>query len=352
GILGFAELLSEPDLSGEEKSKYIGVIMKSGQRMLNIINDLIDISKIEAGQMELVVSNTKVNEQLDFLYTFFKPEAESKSIKFNCKKGLGDNESNIITDKEKLYAILTNLLKNAMKYTHAGGVEYGYSQKGEAGKPVLEFFVKDTGIGIAPDRQQAIFERFVQADLQISKPYEGAGLGLAITKAYCEMLGGDLWVESEPGKGSIFRFTIPYQVKQKPVTNKPSQKSIGISEEKLAKLKILAVEDDETADIFLTEILEGKCRELLHVKNGEEAIKTCKANPDIDLVLMDIKMPVMDGYTATREIRKFNTKVIIIAQTAYALAGDKEKAIAAGCNDYIAKPIKKLELYNLLGKHF
>jgi CheY-like chemotaxis protein len=326
--------------------------MKSGQRMLNIINDLIDISKIEAGQMEMVVSNTKVNEQLDFLYTFFKPEAESKSIQLNCKKGLADDESIIITDKEKLYAILTNLLKNAMKYTHAGGVEYGYSQKGDAEKPVLEFFVKDTGIGIAPEKQQAVFERFVQADLQISKPYEGAGLGLAITKAYCEMLGGTIWVESEPGKGSTFWFTIPYHVKQKPVLKDAQKYSGEISDEKLAKLRILAVEDDETADIFLTEILEVKCRELLHVKNGEEAIKTCKANPDIDLVLMDIKMPVMDGYTATREIRKFNKELVIIAQTAYALAGDREKAIAAGCNDYIAKPLKKLELYNLLGKHF
>ncbi|MEI6435878.1 MAG: PAS domain S-box protein [Bacteroidota bacterium] len=227
GILGFAELLKEPDLTGEEKTEYIRIIEKSGMRMLNIINDLVDISKIEAGQMEVSVSKTNINDQIEFIYNFFKPEVELKGIRFSFQNSLTDNEAIIKTDCEKIYAILTNLVKNAIKYTNSGSIEFGYkivetqciaslnktqciaSLNKTPGMASLQFFVTDTGIGIPIHRQKAVFERFVQADIEDRKALQGARLGLAISKAYIEMLGGTIWVESEEGKGSTFYFTIP-----------------------------------------------------------------------------------------------------------------------------------------------
>jgi signal transduction histidine kinase len=211
GILGFADLLKEPDLSGEQQQKYIRIIEKSGNRMLNIINDIIDISKIEAGLMNLEITESNINEQTEYIYTFFKPEIEAKGISLSNKNTLPGVEAIIKTDREKLFAILTNLVKNAIKYTYKGLIEFGYVKKGE----FLEFFVKDTGIGIQEDRQEAIFERFIQVDISKKQAYQGAGLGLSISKAYVEMLGGTIWVDSGEGVGSTFYFTIPYQVESK-----------------------------------------------------------------------------------------------------------------------------------------
>ncbi len=205
GILGFAELLKEPGLSGDEQDKYIGIIQKSGNRLLNIINEIVDISKIESGAMKLTLSETNINEQLDFIYNFFKPEVEAKRIAFFCHCPLPIEEASIITDREKVFAILTNLVKNAIKYTREGSISLGYKKIGSE----LEFFVKDTGIGIPIEKQEAIFERFIQADVSDRMAMEGAGLGLAITRAYVEMLGGRISLESEEGKGSVFVFTIP-----------------------------------------------------------------------------------------------------------------------------------------------
>ncbi|MCD4724952.1 MAG: PAS domain S-box protein [Bacteroidales bacterium] len=207
GILGFARLLKKPKLTGEEHEMYISIIEQSGDRMLNIINDLIDISKIESGQMEVSVSESKINEQIEYIYSFFKPEAEKKGLQISFKNSLAAEESVVQTDREKIYAILTNLVKNAIKYTHEGAIKFGYKKK----RNYLEFYVIDTGIGIAPNKQKIIFDRFVQADLSLSSRYEGAGLGLSITKAYVEMLGGKIWVKSEEQKGSEFYFTIPYR---------------------------------------------------------------------------------------------------------------------------------------------
>ena len=209
-ILGFAEILKESDLTGEQQREYIGIIEKSGERMLNVINNIVNISKIESGQMTCSVSETNVNKQLEFVYSFFEPEAKQKGISLFYKKNLNLDEAIVKTDREKLYAILINLVKNAIKYTDKGSVEFGYKLTGSANEPVeLEFYVKDTGIGIVKDRQNAIFERFIQAEIADKMARQGAGLGLSISKAYVEMLGGKIWVESEIGKGSKFSFTIP-----------------------------------------------------------------------------------------------------------------------------------------------
>ena len=177
--------------------------------MLNIINDIIDISKIESGQMAVLLSDTNINEQTEFIHTFFKPEAETKGIQLRCRNGLPLSKANIKTDTEKVYAILTNLVKNAIKFTDKGSIEFGYVVQQNNGDTELEFYVKDTGQGIARDRQEAIFERFVQADIADKMALQGAGLGLSITKAYVEMLGGEIWLESEEGAGSTFYFTLP-----------------------------------------------------------------------------------------------------------------------------------------------
>jgi len=205
GILGFAELLKEPGLCDQRQIKYLNIIEKSGARMLSIINDIIDISKIESGQMKVSISETNVNQQIGFIYNFFKMEVEQKGLKIFMKNIDPEHETIIKTDREKLYAILTNLVKNAIKFTKAGLVEIGYEKKEE----FHEFFVRDTGVGISSEKVDMIFERFRQGSVLLTRNYEGSGLGLAISKAYVEMLGGKIWVESMERKGSTFYFTLP-----------------------------------------------------------------------------------------------------------------------------------------------
>ena len=375
GILGFTNLLKEPKLSGEEQQEYIEIIEKSGIRMLNIINDIISISKVESGQMDVTLSDTNINVQIEYIYTFFKPETEQKGIKLIHNCHLPNEEAIIKTDREKLYAILTNLVKNAIKFTNQGSIEFGYILKPEGGGQAygkdmgdkaclvstttpaeLEFFVKDTGLGIRDEQQGFIFERFRQGSESLTRNYEGAGLGLAISKAYVEMLGGTIWLESKHGEGSTFYFTLPYNGKQDIANTKnnitTSNKTNYQNSPEIRGLKILIAEDDEGSEKFISLAIRRFSKEILKARTGLEAVETCRNHPDIDLVLMDIKMPEMDGYEATRQIRQFNKKIIIIAQTAYALVGDQEKVIDAGCNDYIPKPIQRERLIALLLKYF
>jgi len=349
GILGFASLLKEPGLTGEEQKKYIDIIEKSGVRMLSIINDIVSISKIESGQMEISISETNIKDQIEFIYVFFKPEVERKGIQIFLKECVPPIKTIIKTDREKLYAILTNLVKNAIKFTHEGSIEIGYELKGK----FLEFFVRDSGEGIHQDQKEIIFERFRQGSESLTRNYEGAGLGLSISKSYVEMLGGKIWVESERGKGSAFYFTIPYGTRP---NEKRAVKSgfpvYGDENYQFKKLKILIAEDDETSAMLLSMTIKIVGKEILSVRTGAEAVEACRNNPDLDLILMDIKMPVMDGYTATRQIRQFNKDVAIIAQTAFGLSGDRKKALEAGCNDYIPKPFNKATLMVILHELF
>jgi PAS domain S-box-containing protein len=348
GILGFSELLKEPKLSAEELLEYIRIIEKSGIRMLNTINDIIDISKIESGLMTLKIEDSDITKQFDFVYTFFKPEIEAKGMQIYYNNTLPLTESIIKTDREKLYSILTNLIKNAIKYSDKGSIEIGCVKKGK----FLEFYVKDTGIGITKDRQDSVFERFIQADISDTRAFQGAGLGLAITKSYVEMLGGNIWVESTEGLGSVFYFTLPFNNENFVQENLEKSVSVQYPENQIKPLKVLIAEDDFDSSKYIQIIIKEFARETILVKNGSDAIEASRANPDIDLILMDIKMPMVDGYEAVRQIRSFNRDVLIIAQTAYALLGDGDKALEAGCNDYLSKPIKKTDLLNLLKKYF
>jgi len=347
GIIGFANLLKEPGLSGEQQQEFIAFIEKSGARMLNIIQEIIDISKIESGQMQLNLGEINLNAKVEDIYKLLKLDSEKKGIQLFVKTSLIGPEANIITDGEKLYGVITNLVKNAIKYTDEGSVEFGYVKKGDC----IEFYVKDTGIGIPKDKQKAIFDRFVQADIEDIQARQGAGLGLAIAKAFVEKLGGDIWLDSIEGKGSTFYFTIQNYRKPEPISitknNVPNVNEQGIA----GKLKVLIVDDDETSQYLLLNMIKKYAGEVLLASSGKEAVETCRANADIDFVFMDIRMPNMNGFEATQQIHQFNKDVVIIAQTAFALAGDREKALQIGCNDYISKPIKSDLLLAIIQKH-
>jgi PAS domain S-box-containing protein len=350
GILGFTELLKVKNLSGDIRQEYINIIEKSGKRMLNIINDIISISKVESGQIEVTASETNVNEQIEYLQTFFKPEAEQKNISLFLTKQLSSKDAFIKTDREKLYAILTNLIKNAIKFTNEGSIEFGCERKGD----YIVFFIKDTGLGISDSHKKIIFERFRQANDSVSRSHEGSGLGLAISKAYVEILGGNIWVESKEGIGSSFYFTLPFhtehEINEKKVVKK--EKSHLNENNKIKNLKVLIVEDDPISKLLITIAVKPFSREIIKVSTGIEAIEACHKNPDIDLVMMDINMPEMGGYEATNEIRAFNKDLVIIAQTANGMQSDQDKAIDAGCTDYISKPINIIALSTLICKYF
>jgi PAS domain S-box-containing protein len=352
GILGFADLLKTPNLTGEQQQAYIKIIGKSGTRMLNIINDIIDISKIEAGLVGTSKGESNINEQLEYIYTFFKPEADMKGLLLHYKNALPDDEAVIITDREKVFAILTNLIKNAIKFSDQGAIVFGYSIENNHHTSNIQFYVKDTGIGIPKEKQEAIFERFIQADTSDKMARHGAGLGLSITRAYVEMLGGKIWLVSDEGKGSTFYFTLPYNTRP---TDKPASEAQMAPQLILSDFKqivILIAEDDDTSKELISHYIKDFGKKVIVARSGSEAVGICRDNPDIDLILMDIQMPGLNGYEATRQIRQFNKDVVIIAQTALAQTGEREKSIDAGCNEYITKPINKVKLLEMINKHF
>ena len=347
GILGFLELLGEPGLGEDVRAGYLDIVRKSGQRLLSTINDIIEISKIESGDMQLCSQKIDIRQFLSYYYDFFLPQAKGKGLLLKFVQCKTETET-IFTDKNKLDSILTNLIKNAIKFTEKGNIKFGCKQKD---KHTLLFYVKDTGKGIPPDKIDLVFERFMQADNLNTRGYEGSGLGLAITKAYVEQLGGKIWVESEPGKGSCFFFTI------EPSGREDTEPTDAENKEDHAtllpkKLKLLIAEDDNISFMFLEAILKKYDFEIVRCVTGLETVQYCQSNPDVDLILMDIGMPVMDGYEATRRIRKFNKDVVIIAQTAFAISSDSEKVKEAGCNDYLPKPINKERLFEIIKQYF
>ena len=343
GILGFAELLKDSNLTGEEKADFIDLIQQSGKRMLDLINNLINISRIEAGETILHMAATPVNELLRDLHAFFKPEMSKKGLLLNFVTPLSDSESIIETDSGKLIQILTNLIQNALKFTSKGEIDFGYNRI----DGTLEFYVIDTGIGIPLEMKTKIFERFHQVDNPLTRTQEGSGLGLNITKTYVEMLGGSIRVESAVLEGSEFYFTLPYHptgltklplsapVIQTPIIAVPS-------------ITILIAEDDIVCSLLLKNSLKGKNVTTLFAGNGEEALAMVQQHREIDLVLMDIRMPLMDGYEATSLIKTIRPDLPVIAQSAFTSKEAKEKATKAGCDRFITKPINKSELLELM----
>jgi hypothetical protein len=351
GILGFAEVLKNNSLSGEEQQEYIGIIEKSGKRLLDIINDIVDISKIEANSISPNITRVKINEQLDNIYLFFKQEAEEKHLGFLLNKGLSDEYATVSTDSGKLNAILTNLLKNAIKYTKAGVVEFGYTFSNTLDSPELRFYVSDTGMGIPSQEINSVFDRFTRSNEVEQNALEGTGLGLSISKAYVELLQGKIWVESSRGNGSVFYFTLPYSSAVQDGSSAALSPKTEVEHTTVDNYKVLVVEDDPTSEQLLKLMLQKVSTNLIFARNGKEAVELYKSNPDTSLILMDISLPVMTGDKAIAEVRKINTEVPIIAQTAFGLEGDRQKFIAAGATDYLKKPIIKDELISMVKKY-
>jgi PAS domain S-box-containing protein len=345
GIMGFADLLKNTDLSSNKRQQYLDIIQDSGKRMLNIINELIDISKIEAKQMEVKYEETNVYQLVDSIYAFFKPQAQKKGIYLTHKKGLKSSESIINTDKTKLTQVISNLIANALKFTSKGKVDMGFFQAGEN----LKFYVRDTGVGMKSETLTHIFDRFRQGDNGKEGINEGAGLGLSISRAYIEMLGGRIAVKSIFNKGTIFYFTIPFERTEKKTkkAKRPGRSISSIGENKV----ILVAEDDDNSYILLAELLEGSGFKVLRAVNGKEAIETARKNSSIHAILMDTKMPEMNGLEATEIIKSFKPGLPIISQSAFASDHDREEAINAGADAYFSKPVSGEELLSVLREY-
>lgn len=345
-IVGFSRIIADTELSAETFENYATIIENSSIHLMSIIDDIIQIATIESGQEKIQDKELNINALCSLMYDRFITNAQIQNISLLYNTALNEDEAYTISDDFKLTQVLNNLIRNALKFTKHGFVSFGCQVVGST----LKFSVEDTGIGIASEMHEKIFKRFQQVENTATRNFGGSGLGLAISKSNVELLGGRIWVESEIGKGSKFYFTIPYKPTR---VVKPEIISLEHSINDLPNnLKILIVEDEKAVDIYLSLVLKSIGVEILHAKNGIEAVAICRKRPDFDLILMDIKMSKMNGYEAVREIRKFNRDVIIIAQTAYALSGDREKSIDAGCNDYITKPINRHTLHETLRRYF
>jgi PAS domain S-box-containing protein len=345
-ILGFTDLLINPELSFKQKNNYIEIIHKSGNHLLSIISDIIEISQIDTGQITVHPAPVNIDQLIANLYEQLRVTIPAnKPVELKIDPVSGDNGSLIITDEVKLQQILTNLVANAIKFTDTGMISMGFHY---ISKDEIEFTVQDTGIGIDEKYHKMIFERFCQVDGDQAIKQGGSGLGLAISKAYVNMLGGKIWVQSELNKGSRFSFTIP-AVKPVPDEKPAKTTARAVKREKVDCLgQILIAEDDEYNYLFLKKVLSDTGYHLLRAHNGKEAIDICASNNDICMVLMDIKMPVMNGLDAARHIKKLKPLLPLLAQTAYALEMDRKQIEQAGFSGHIIKPIEIEKLLDMI----
>jgi PAS domain S-box-containing protein len=345
GVLGFSQLLKTPGISQEKMKEYIDIIILSGKHLITIIDDIIEIAKIDAGQIKVLKKVVNVNKVLADLFIFFN-SGENVMIKNNVRlvlnAPLNDEDVTIMTDEVRFRQILSNLINNALKFTEKGSVEFGYKKH----NGTLDLYIKDTGIGIHPSKHKLIFERFTQANPNTEKLYGGTGLGLAISKAYAQLLGGDILLESEPAKGSTFYFSVPYEKSSESIKKTEIFKSEFIGNNQT----VLIVEDDNINIEYIQEILSDLKLNLHFAKTSKEAISFVKSKKT-DLILMDIKLPDNNGNYTVKEIRKFNPAIPIIVQSAFAFENEKMESFQAGCNDYIVKPIKKNELVDKMKKY-
>ncbi|MCB2194776.1 MAG: PAS domain S-box protein [Bacteroidetes bacterium] len=343
-ILGFGQLLREKKLDREKQNKFLDIIVVRSKNLLQIINDIIDISKIEANQLNLEIRQFSLNKVLYELFSSFEAElaAQNKEgLKLEFKAELDRDASHIESDEVRLKQILTNLISNAIKFTEKGKIEFGYKVE----KEVLHFFVQDTGIGIPQSAMKHIFERFRQADDSNTRQFGGTGLGLSISKQLVQMMGGEIWVESEENKGSVFHFTIPFN----PVNKNLETEKMKQEELDLSKKCFMLVEDDTISMAYLEEILQPTKVKIIKAFDGEQAVEKFRTE-EVDLILMDIHLPKMSGNTATKEIRKIDKSIPIIAQSAFAMPGDKKESFEHGCDEYITKPIDSRLLFSTIKK--
>ncbi len=346
-ILGFSDLLIKATLPEKKRIEYVEIVNSSGNQLLSLINDIIDISKIESNQIVIDTSSlVNIHDVFKQLSVIYSSKAKSKKIHLDYKIMMKDDQVQVYLDEIRLKQILVNLIGNALKFTHHGYVHFEVKAENNE----MQFTVEDSGIGIDPEQQVIVFERFRQADGSTTRDYGGTGLGLAISKALVELMGGKIWLQSIHGKGTTFYFTLPFT---------PSNKSIKQTELEIFShgneiwndKKILVVEDEEINILFLSELLKSSGISILIARKASEAYEIIKQNNDIHLILMDVKIPVVDGYEITKVIKKTRPEIPIIAQTAYALAEERKMILASGFDDYISKPINKGVLLNMITKY-
>ncbi|MBN2173258.1 MAG: response regulator [Bacteroidales bacterium] len=349
GILGFAELIRNNHIQDIEREKYINIIKTCGKSLLKIVDDVIDLSKIESGQVETVKESFLATKFLTELFDYFKTDELYKQKELlDLRLNINVSGNTLIeTDPNKLRQIMINVIGNALKFTEKGFVEIGCKLEfsgSKKGRPEIIFFVKDTGVGIPVSMHDQVFNRFTKIEHDISKLYGGTGLGLTIARDLIEMLDGKIWFTSEPGRGAEFYISLPASA----ILVTGNEKQLTARELKTKYnwegKTALIVEDDEMSFIYLKEVLRSTNIQIIHAGNGLEAVEMAEKNPEIDIVLMDIKLPEMDGYEATKRIKDIRKNMPVIAQTAYAMLDDQEKILQVGCDEYISKPINRRKL--------
>jgi len=349
-ILGFSELLLQPDLSHDKLVNFVQIINASGMQLMSVISDIIDISKIEADQIIVNIEFVDINILMNELFVVYERLAGLKKLSLHCTCKNPNEHILIETDGNRVKQVICNLLNNAIKFTKEGSIEFGYEIVEIRGRESLQFYVKDTGIGIAPENHALIFERFRQVEITAARNYSGNGLGLPISKALVEKLGGSIMVNSEPGNGSTFSFTIPYIHKNedfvKSVPEFRHNESLNWHQK-----TILIVEDEVNSYVYFEELLSETNVKILHAWDGMQALEYIKDDSDISLILMDIKMPVIDGYEATQLIKQIRPKLPIIAQTASGLSNERNNALEAGCDQYLTKPINRDLFMEVVGSY-
>lgn len=350
-IIGFSDLLKDTEVDEESRKLYLTHIINGGNTLLKLINDIIDISRIEAGQIRIADEACNLSGIIRELFPVFFEQLKKRnkdSVELRISAGVNGSGPLIYSDPVRLRQIMTNLLSNAMKFTDSGYIEYGFELKlpGQ-----IKFFVKDTGIGIPPEKQEIIFERFRQVEETYTRNYEGTGLGLAISKKLVNLMGGEMWLESTPGMGSAFFFTLPY--KEVEFNNNIfANATPEFQNDDLTGKTILVVEDEISNFHLIENYLNRWHVKIIHTTEGEDAVEKFRIHQqEIDLVLMDIKIQGMDGYAATKEIKKISRSVPVIAQTAYAMTDEREKCLSAGCDDYISKPYTRQQLFEMVHKN-
>jgi CheY-like chemotaxis protein len=347
-IKGFAELLQTSDLTEEKKVKYAQIICQCTDNLLNLIHDLLDISKIEAGELTIIERPGNLKDLFNELFELFNNlmgQCESGTAQLKSCIELNQEQYLIDADFIRLRQVLTNLISNALKFTEKGHVLYGCRL---INRKTLCFYVEDSGIGITPEKQAIIFERFKQInDLNLTNRCKGTGLGLSIVKSLVGLMNGKVWVESTPGTGSTFYFTLPYKKSTIPKTIFKNSVSYNWSDK-----NILIVKDDDY-DIFLMGKYLGKSKaNCIYAKDGKSALECLKSDSSIDLVLLDIQLPGINGFDLARKIKKIAPYLPIIAQTASCTQKDKDRALNCGCNNYISKLINKEDLFQLIQDQF
>ncbi len=357
-IIGFSEVLSEESLT-DEQLHHVKIIRESARHLLQLMNDILDLSRIEAGKLDIEITDCSLQHVLAVVESLMRPAAKEKGLTFEILQ-CDELPARVWTDPLRLRQCLVNLICNAIKFTEEGHVYVNVSVQNKKDAPFICFDIEDTGIGIPPDKENLIFEEFTQADAGTTCRYSGTGLGLPITKKLANLLGGQLTVTSEVGKGSVFSLTIPAGVDVGPQALfnkyetaselKHERDSADIPVEARFSGRVLVAEDNKSSWMLVKLLLERMGLEAVIAEDGREAVRKALSE-SFNLILMDIQMPNMDGYEATKILRRKGLKTAIVAMTAYAMKGDDEKCIAAGCTDYLAKPIDTKILLQVIRKY-